>query len=47
MSNPLSSASAAPSHILPLIVLAQFLGTSTWFAGNAILPALQQQWGVK
>lgn len=35
-----------PMHILPLIILSQFLGTSTWFAGNAILPALQQQWGV-
>lgn len=32
-----------PAHILPLIVLAQFAGTSLWFAGNAILadiPAL-------
>lgn len=32
-----------PRHILPLIVLAQFAGTSLWFAGNAILadiPAL-------
>jgi MFS family permease len=35
-----------PRHILPLIILSQFLGTSTWFAGNAILPALQQQWGI-
>jgi MFS family permease len=35
-----------PKHILPLIVLSQFLGTSTWFAGNAILPALQQQWAI-
>jgi MFS family permease len=32
-----------PRHILPLIVLAQFAGTSLWFAGNAIMadiPAL-------
>ena len=32
-----------PRHILPLIVIAQFAGTSLWFAGNAILadvPAL-------
>ena len=32
-----------PAHILPLIVIAQFAGTSLWFAGNAILadiPAL-------
>ncbi|MCP4340735.1 MAG: MFS transporter [Desulfobulbaceae bacterium] len=35
-----------PRHILPLIILTQFLGTSTWFAGNAILPALQQQWAI-
>lgn len=36
-----------PRYILPLIVLAQFLGTSTWFAGNAILPALQAEWGLE
>ncbi|NRB62510.1 MAG: MFS transporter [Saprospiraceae bacterium] len=30
-----------PLHILPVIVLAQFAGTSLWFAGNAILPDLQ------
>jgi MFS family permease len=35
-----------PRHILPLIILTQFLGTSTWFAGNAILPALQQEWAL-
>ncbi len=35
-----------PSHILPLIILAQFLGTISWLAGNAILPALQQQWSL-
>lgn len=33
-----------PWYILPAIVMAQLLGTSTWFAGNAILPALQEQW---
>jgi MFS family permease len=32
---------AVPVHILPIIVLSQFAGTSVWFAGNAILPALQ------
>jgi MFS family permease len=31
-----------PKHILPLIVLAQFCGTSLWFVGNAILPELKQ-----
>ncbi|WP_299178973.1 MFS transporter [uncultured Neptuniibacter sp.] len=35
-----------PLYILPCIVLAQLLGSSTWFAGNAILPILQQQWGL-
>ena len=30
-----------PGYILPVIVLSQFAGTSVWFAGNAILPALQ------
>jgi MFS family permease len=31
-----------PRHILPLIVLSQFAGTSLWFAGNAILPDLKE-----
>ncbi len=35
-----------PRRILPLIILAQFLGTSTWFAGNAILPLLQAAWNL-
>ncbi|MCP4595840.1 MFS transporter [Neptuniibacter sp.] len=35
-----------PKHILPCIVLAQLLGTSTWFAGNAILPILQSEWSL-
>lgn len=32
---------SVPAYILPIIVLSQFAGTSVWFAGNAILPALQ------
>ncbi|MHA6246498.1 MFS transporter [Pontibacter sp. CAU 1760] len=28
-------------HILPVIVFAQFAGTSLWFAGNAVLPELK------
>lgn len=32
---------SVPAFILPVIVLSQFAGTSVWFAGNAILPALQ------
>ena len=31
-----------PPLLLPLIILSQFAGTSLWFAGNAILPELQQ-----
>lgn len=30
-----------PRHILPVLVFAQFAGTSLWFAGNAITPELQ------
>lgn len=33
-----------PRHILPLIVLAQFAGTSLWFAGNAVLSDLVDEW---
>ncbi len=29
-----------PAHILPVIVLAQFAGTSLWFAGNAVVDDL-------
>ncbi len=29
-----------PAHILPVIVLAQFAGTSLWFAGNAVVDEL-------
>lgn len=35
-----------PKHILPVIVLAQFAGTSLWFAGNAILESLQSSFGL-
>lgn len=38
---------ARPAHILPVIVFAQFAGTSLWFAGNAVLPQLQQAWGLE
>ncbi len=31
-----------PHHILPVIVFAQFAGTSLWFAGNAIAADLQR-----
>lgn len=32
--------SSIPKHILPVIVLAQFAGTSLWFAGNAVVDDL-------
>jgi MFS family permease len=32
--------------VLPLIVLSQFAGTSLWFAVNAVMPDLQQAWGL-
>lgn len=31
-----------PGHILPVIVLSQFAGTSLWFVGNAVLPELKE-----
>jgi MFS family permease len=35
-----------PARILPVIVAAQFAGASIWFAGNAVLPELQGDWGL-
>ena len=36
---------AAPGHVLPLLVLAQLLGTTPWFALNAVMPDLQRELG--
>ncbi|MBC5774189.1 MFS transporter [Pontibacter sp. KCTC 32443] len=36
-----------PARILPTIVFTQFAGTSLWFAGNAVLPELQQALNLK
>ncbi len=33
-------------RILPIIVIAQFAGTSLWFVGNAVLPELKQTLGL-
>ena len=33
-----------PRRVLPVIVSAQFAGTSLWFAGNAVLGDLQAEW---
>ena len=35
-----------PAHILPVIVLAQFAGTSLWFAGNAVVDSLIAELGL-
>jgi MFS family permease len=35
-----------PPHILPVIVFAQFTGTSLWFACNAVVGDLQRDWGL-
>jgi MFS family permease len=35
-----------PVHILPALLFAQFAGTSPWFAGNAVIDDLQQNWGL-
>ncbi len=35
----------APRRVLPAIVLAQLLGTSPWFAVNAVMPDLQREFG--
>ena len=35
-----------PAYILPALLFAQFAGTSPWFAGNAVIDDLQQNWGL-
>jgi predicted MFS family arabinose efflux permease len=37
--------STVPRHVLPVLVLAQFAGTSLWFAVNAVMPDLQRELG--
>ncbi len=34
-----------PKHVLPVLVFAQFAGTSLWFAVNAVMPDLQRDFG--
>lgn len=34
-----------PRHVLPVLVAAQFAGTSLWFAVNAVMPDLQHAFG--
>lgn len=40
------SSEHVPAHVLPIIVLAQFAGTSLWFAGNAVAADLEQAYGL-
>ncbi|MBI3375900.1 MAG: MFS transporter [Betaproteobacteria bacterium] len=35
-----------PPRILLVIIASQFMGTSLWFAGNAVLGDLQREWGL-
>lgn len=37
--------STVPRHVLPVLVLAQFAGTSLWFTVNAVMPDLQRDFG--
>jgi len=37
---------STPKHILPVIVIAQFAGTSLWFAGNAVVENLITELGL-
>jgi hypothetical protein len=36
---------ASPRRVLPVLVLAQLAGVSPWFAVNAVMPALQRDYG--
>lgn len=42
---PVAPTPAPPRRILPVLVLAQLAGTSTWFAVNAVMPELQAAYG--
>ncbi len=45
MTAPSTAPAPAPAKVLPWLVLAQFAGTSPWFAVNAVMPDLQQAYG--
>jgi MFS transporter, DHA1 family, inner membrane transport protein len=42
---PNAAAQSPPSRLLPVIVLAQLLGTAPWFAVNAVMPDLRAAYG--
>jgi MFS transporter, DHA1 family, inner membrane transport protein len=41
----MSHTPVTPARVLPTLVMAQFAGTSLWFAVNAVMPELQQAYG--
>lgn len=43
--NPPTDPSPPPRRVLPVLVIAQFAGTSPWFAINAVMPELQRELG--
>lgn len=43
---PMDGETKIPGYILPVIVFAQFAGTSLWFAGNAVVRDLQEAFGL-
>ncbi len=43
--SPAPALADPPRRVLPLIVLAQFMGTASWFAVNAVMPDLQAEFG--
>lgn len=44
MPEPADGHSTPPHRVLPLIIAAQFLGTSLWFVGNAVADEVAAQW---
>jgi MFS transporter, DHA1 family, inner membrane transport protein len=40
-----TTATVVPRRVLPVLVVAQFAGTSLWFAVNAVMPDLQRELG--
>ena len=44
--NSASSKAGIPRRILPVIILTVFMGTSPWFAGNAVMQDLERLWGL-
>jgi MFS transporter, DHA1 family, inner membrane transport protein len=45
MPTPAPTARVTPRRVLPVVVVAQLLGTSPWFAVNAVMPDLRAAYG--